>query len=107
MSRIRWSSNKRLLLKIHLKPPGHVFCAQKWQPLCRCFLTAELGVFVEWYNELPVEIRHIYEVVFEDCHCHLLFDVEHSTALNLQAKEQEIVRILKDLLVLSVTTQLN
>ena len=94
MRRIRWFEQQEAALKNSLETPRRVFCTQKRQSLCRRFLTAELGDFVEWYNELPVEIRHIYEVVFEDCHCHLLFDVEHSTALNLQANEQEIVRIL-------------
>ena len=60
-----------------------------------------------WYFSLTPDIRHLYEVVTEECHCRLYFEVKYSTAANPNAIESLVVRVLKNLIVRTVDVFLN
>ena len=107
MSGLSWYTHQHYALQNAEGNPRRVFCAQKRYPECRRFLTATLPDFVTWYFSLTPDIRHLYEVVTEECHCRLYFDVEYSTAANPNANESVVVRVLKDLIVQAVDVFLN
>ena len=100
---VRWFPRQAPALD-DVKEDGNrmVFCAEKVYPPIRKFLTAKLMDFVQWYYQIAIPTRHLYEVILVDTPCRLYFDIEYSRVLNPDLTERTVMGILKRLIVRSV-----
>ncbi|XP_062188595.1 uncharacterized protein LOC133891905 [Phragmites australis] len=72
----------------------NVFSYQDHFTRTRRFLVSTYEEFWRRYNDMDPKIRHHYEVIQEGSPCHIYFDLEFSTRLNMNRDADEMVDIL-------------
>ncbi|TVU39374.1 hypothetical protein EJB05_12788 [Eragrostis curvula] len=72
----------------------NVFSYQDHLTGTRRFLVSTYDEFWRRYNDMDPRIRHHYEVIQEGSPCHIYFDLEFDTILNIKRDADEMVDIL-------------